>query len=185
MHFAICPCQPCQDINQLLNIWFYDRQSMWASGKTRFYLALHTMCRYYWIFNTRLLNLYVPLYVQGWVNIPVPGCENFSGKFRQKWKATAGTKFTKPGNGNLAHPCTRMLGCFAGRLLAQQHFNPTKIGNQHLSCLLFLLWIIQSSRNSRSKARVLPGYIQISAKDHTLINFTKLRSVARGTPGAP
>ena len=30
----------------------------------------------------------------------------FSGKLRQKWYATAGTKFTKPGARFLADPCT-------------------------------------------------------------------------------
>ena len=30
---------------------------------------------------------------------PFRGCENAAGKLRQKWQATAGPKFTKPGNG--------------------------------------------------------------------------------------
>ena len=34
-----------------------------------------------------------------------PGCENISGKLRQKWQATAGTKFTKPRVHFSAHPC--------------------------------------------------------------------------------
>ena len=33
-----------------------------------------------------------------------PGCENVAGKLRQKWKATAMTKFTKPGKHFLATP---------------------------------------------------------------------------------
>ena len=41
----------------------------------------------------------------GWAKMPFPGCETFSGKLRQKWYGTAGTKFTKPGKGNSAHSC--------------------------------------------------------------------------------
>ena len=45
------------------------------------------------------------LKVQGTSKRPFPGCENASGKLRQKWEATAGTKFTKPGNDLLEVPC--------------------------------------------------------------------------------
>ena len=33
------------------------------------------------------------------------GCENAAGKLSQKGSATAGTKFTKPGNGLVEIPC--------------------------------------------------------------------------------
>ena len=34
-----------------------------------------------------------------------PGCVNAAGNARQKWKATAGTKITKPGDRLSAEPC--------------------------------------------------------------------------------
>ena len=34
-----------------------------------------------------------------------PGCVNAAGRARQKWQATAGTNFTKPGDRLLAEPC--------------------------------------------------------------------------------
>ena len=37
---------------------------------------------------------------------PYPGSENATGKLRQKKSATAGTKFTNPGNGLMEIPCT-------------------------------------------------------------------------------
>ena len=40
------------------------------------------------------------------VKLQFPGCENDAGKFRLKWSATAGTKFTKHGNKTLAQLCT-------------------------------------------------------------------------------
>ena len=42
---------------------------------------------------------------------PFPGCENASGKLRQKWLATAETKFTKPGNSLLEVPCIFRFPC--------------------------------------------------------------------------
>ena len=44
--------------------------------------------------------------IQGFTIRQFPGCKNAAGKLRQKWKATAGTKFTKPGNGLVEIPCT-------------------------------------------------------------------------------
>ena len=43
--------------------------------------------------------------VQGSTIRPFPGCGNAEGKFRQKWWATAGTKFTKPLNSLTVQPC--------------------------------------------------------------------------------
>ena len=55
------------------------------------------------------------LALKAWVKLPLPGSENFSGKLRKKWQAKAGTNFTKPGNGTLAHPCTQK--CYWARCL--------------------------------------------------------------------
>ena len=38
-----------------------------------------------------------------------PGCMNAAGKLRQKWQATAGTKFTKPGWSLSAEPFSRSV----------------------------------------------------------------------------
>ena len=43
--------------------------------------------------------------VQGSSIRRAPGCENAAGKLRQKWQATAGTKFTKPGACLILEPC--------------------------------------------------------------------------------
>ena len=52
-----------------------------------------------------------------------PGCVNAAGKLRQKWKATAETKFSKPGQSLLVEPVQRLAkvnvpGCVnaAGKL---------------------------------------------------------------------
>ena len=43
--------------------------------------------------------------VQGSAKKWTPGCANGAGKFKQKWKARAATKFTKPGD--QAEPCMK------------------------------------------------------------------------------
>ena len=43
--------------------------------------------------------------LRGLANRLWPGCMNAAGKLRQKWDATEGTKFTKPGPSLLAEPC--------------------------------------------------------------------------------
>ena len=43
--------------------------------------------------------------LQGILIRPFPGCQNAAGKLRQKGYATAGTKFTIPGNGLIEIPC--------------------------------------------------------------------------------
>ena len=42
---------------------------------------------------------YFPFLIQGISQRPFPGWENVAGKLRHKKQATAGAKFTKPGNG--------------------------------------------------------------------------------------
>ena len=44
--------------------------------------------------------------LQGSTNRRAPGCVNAAGKLRQKWKARARTKFTKPGARLIVAPCT-------------------------------------------------------------------------------
>ena len=46
-----------------------------------------------------------PFSIQGSAKRWAPGCVNAAGKARQKWQATAATKFTKPGDSLLAVPC--------------------------------------------------------------------------------
>ena len=41
-----------------------------------------------------------------------PGCENALSKLRQKWWATAVTKFTKPGKHSFGDPCMPSRWCF-------------------------------------------------------------------------
>ena len=45
------------------------------------------------------------LKIQGSAKRRAPGCVKAVGKANQKWKATAGIKFTKPGACLLAEPC--------------------------------------------------------------------------------
>ena len=59
--------------------------------------------------STKGLSFFViGVIVQGSAQLPFPGCENVAGKLRQTWQATAGTQFSKPGNGNLAEPCNSL-----------------------------------------------------------------------------
>ena len=51
----------------------------------------------------------LPSFEQGSAKSHVSGCVNAAGKVRQKWQATAATKFTKPGNKTLVQPCSLLL----------------------------------------------------------------------------
>ena len=54
---------------------------------------------------------------RAWLLRPFPSCENAAGKLNQKWDATAGTKFTKPGNGLIVKPCTTKADSSTDKLL--------------------------------------------------------------------
>ena len=51
----------------------------------------------------------IVLYIQGVSIKPFLGCKNAAGKLRKKKQATAGTKFTKPGDGLIEIPCASTI----------------------------------------------------------------------------